>query len=326
MTHRPEPAVVAKHAGNRTDRRLSPEQQDALVKVGRSLCATGYEFVTVTPETHRRVNERAPCMAGTLRDVFGWNRLFSRSFLPADLFRTLEHANLLSEVRGHLVSRVRFSSLGHRLFAHSPHPTASERAVFFGPDTYRFASSIQRLRHFAVRTLDLGGGTGVGGILAKERSDSVVIADLNPLALDFARVNIELAGTPDIELVLSDGLRDVDGEFDLILANPPFMRDASKRLYRSGGGEFGEEVSVRFVREGMQRLAPGGTLLVYTGVAITNGTDPFRRAIEPLLHTRQCRVEYKELDPDIFGDELESTDIVGLERIAAVSLVVTTSC
>ena len=48
---------------------------DALAALGRSLQATGYRFVTVTPATHRRVNNRPEnAWARDLRGVFGWSR------------------------------------------------------------------------------------------------------------------------------------------------------------------------------------------------------------------------------------------------------------
>ncbi len=40
-------------------------------------------------------------------------------------------------------SRVRWSSLGDLLLVHSAWPTDSSDAVFFGPDSYRFAQLIE---------------------------------------------------------------------------------------------------------------------------------------------------------------------------------------
>src|SRR4051794_3427103 len=98
----------------------------ALVDLGRWLQARGYEFVTVTPETHRCVNARAEragqALAMSLRDVFGWSRPFDQELLPPDVLQLLASADALEHVGPRLRSRVRFSSLGARLFVHSAFP------------------------------------------------------------------------------------------------------------------------------------------------------------------------------------------------------------
>ena len=49
----------------------------ALLQLGRRLQADGYRFITPTPLTHQRVNQRDEGQsADSLRDVFGWSRPF----------------------------------------------------------------------------------------------------------------------------------------------------------------------------------------------------------------------------------------------------------
>ncbi|TNV62100.1 methyltransferase, partial [Corallococcus exiguus] len=150
----------------------------------------------------------------------------------------------------------------------------------------------------------------------------VVLADLNPLALEFSRVNARLNGSHGVQAVHSDLLRDVSGRFDLIMANPPYLADTDKRTYRDGGGTHGTELSVRIVREGVERLEPGGTLVLYTGAPVVDGEDLLRTALEPVWREAPlAEVRYEELDPDVFGEELEKTPYTGVERIALVALV-----
>jgi hypothetical protein len=103
------------------------------------------------------------------------------------------------------------------------------------------------------------------------------------------------------------------------------MRDAGGRLYRDGGGDFGEQLSVRIVREALPRLAAGGTLVVYTGAAIVDGRDRFLDSVLPDLRARSLQYAYEELDPDVFGEELEQPHYAGVDRIAAVGLRVCVS-
>src|SRR5205085_899752 len=101
-------------------------------------------FTTITPASHKRVNARAPAGAVTLQDIFGWSRAFAEAELPASLLINLAEAGALERSDGQLRSAVRFSTLGDQLFAHSAFPTEQGDAVFFGPDTYRFARALSQ--------------------------------------------------------------------------------------------------------------------------------------------------------------------------------------
>ena len=304
---------------------------DALILLGRWLQATGYRFTTVTPATHARVQARDGAGAArSLRDVFGWSRSFATGLLPAQAVGWLRDGGLLDE-RGDLPrSKVRFSTLHGQLYAHSAYPTLEPDAVFFGPDTCRFTALIkaelerQPLQSGA-RVLDIGCGAGPGGIAAALASKAVqpelLLADISSRALDFARANAELAGLPDTRFQQADLFAAIGGRFSLILANPPYLLDAGERLYRHGGGALGSGLSLRIVQEGLPRLAPGGRLVLYTGAPVIEGKDPFRHEVTPLLQQAGVTFSYRELDPDVFGEELDAPAYAQADRIAAVALV-----
>jgi hypothetical protein len=79
---------------------------------------------------------------------------------------------------------------------------------------------------------------------------------------------------------------------------------------------------LRILREGLPRLAPGGRLVLYTGSAIADGRDAFREEASRIVAESGCRCDYTEIDPDVFGEELETPTYQHVERIAAVSLTV----
>ena len=211
-------------------------------------------------------------------------------------------------------------------------PSASRDAdaVFFGPDTYRFAGLIEsELQREALpgdaRILDVGCGAGPGGMVAALASESarpaLVLADINPQALVHASANAALAGLGRVTVLQSDLYARAPGEFDLIVANPPYLVDASERTYRHGGGPLGGGLSERIVAQGLPRLAPGGRLVLYTGAAMLEGRDPLFDALQPVLAASGCSWRYRELDPDVFGEELDALAYQQAERIAAVALV-----
>jgi SAM-dependent methyltransferase len=311
------------------EEKLSPNDL-VLLQLGRRLLADGYRFTTPTPLTHQRVNQRdeGP-MADSLRDVFGWSRPFAPGLLSADEQRQLLDAQVIDNYEGHLKSRVRWSNLDDLLFVHSAFPTEAADAVFFGPDTYRFAQLIHAhlQQNFAPihRAIDIGCGAGVGAILiGRARREAQVLAlDINPAALRLTAINAALAEVANVEARASDLLQGVDGEFDLIVANPPYMADPAERAYRHGGGTLGAGLSLRIVEQALNRLAPGGSLLLYTGVAMVDGRDPFLDTVLPRLDEQRFGWTYRELDPDVFGEELLNPGYQRVDRIAVVALTVT---
>jgi SAM-dependent methyltransferase len=301
-----------------------------LLQLGRRLQADGYRFITPTPLTHQRVNQRDEGqVADCLRDVFGWSRPFEPGLLSADEQRQLQEAQVIDEFDGRLKSRVRWSSLDDLLFVHSGFPTDAADSVFFGPDTYRFAQLIHShlQQNFAPihRAVDIGCGAGVGAILiGRARREAQVLAvDINPAALRLTTINAALAEVANVEVSASDVLQGVDGEFDLIVANPPYMADPAGRAYRHGGGTLGAGLSLRIVEQALNRLTPGGSLLLYTGVAMVDGRDPFLDTVLPRLDEKRFGWTYRELDPDVFGEELLNPGYQRVDRIAVVALTVT---
>jgi len=54
---------------------------------------------------------------------------------------------------------------------------------------------------------------------------------------------------------------------------------------------------------------------------VVQGKDLLRTELEPLLRSRCAWHEYRELDPDVWGDELDTPAYADTDRIALVSLV-----
>jgi SAM-dependent methyltransferase len=320
--------LAATNVESISDEKAAPDHQ-TLTELGQYLHDSGYRFITPTPVTHQRVNDRqSNASAQTLEAIFGWNRPFAVGTLPAEQEHDLLASGII-EARGkQLISCVRWSTLNELLLLHSAFPTTQEDSVFFGPDTYRFAQSI--VQHLTRdtdpirRAVDIGCGTGAGALLiAKARPEAQVFAvDINPKALGFAQINAQLAGLANVQALHSNVLNDIDGQFDLIVANPPYMKDSRQRAYRHGGDSLGADLSVRIVRESVERLSMGGTLVLYTGIAIVDGQDPFIAAVREFLDASRFESTYRELDPDVFGEELLEPGYERVERIAAVELVV----
>ncbi len=302
----------------------------ALLDLGRALLAADYRFTTVTPATHSRVKARSGHVwANDLADIFGWSRPFHADALPADVLHLMHRAGIAQPHRDGWRSTLRASTLDGALYFHSAYPTNDSDAVFFGPDTYRFARALRtELAALAaagrpvLRVADVGAGAGPGAATVAQHypAAEVLALDINDAAMRLCGVNTTLAGLPNVTTSHSNLLTDVPGQFDLIVSNPPYLLDKSERSYRHGGGELGTGLALDLVRQAIVRLAPGGSLLLYTGVAMVGNQDPFLRAIAPLLADAGMQWTYEEIDPDVFGEELDTQAYAEADRIAAVWL------
>jgi len=299
---------------------------DALLALGQALQHAGYHFTTVTPATHRRVNGRpGNAWARDLRGVFGWSRPFREDTLPAGIVTLMRSAGVLVEREDGLRAAVRASTIGNRLYFHSAFPTHDNDSVFFGPDTYRYIAALHRAMETITpprRAVDIGAGSGAGAIEVAARFPQceAIAADINDGALILTDVNARLAGTTRVEARHSDLLKDLDGEFDLVLSNPPYILDPARLRYRHGGEMRGAGMSLQIVDAALDRLRAGGTLLLYTGIAIVDGRDEFLDTIRARLDAACASWTYEELDPDIFGGQLDCEGYEEVERIAAVWL------
>jgi hypothetical protein len=303
----------------------------ALLRLLEVLEQQHWDFVTPTPLTHARVlARRAGETARDLRDALGWSLPFRREDLPGDVVAMLESGGWLTRLGELWKSQVRVSRLRGLLFAHSAYPTTAQDAVFLGPDSYRFADFLTAElagRSWAGRVADVGGGAGVGAItVAATRGRSqVILSDVNPLAIRLSRINAAHAGAP-LETVEAADLVGLPADLDLILANPPYIGGDPDQTYQDGGDLLGARVSLDWAAAALEKLAPGGRFLLYTGSAILRGgRDRLREGLEALAEHAGARLSYRELDPDVFGEELEKPAYRQAERIAAVGAVLVRS-
>lgn len=308
----------------------TPDTDVALLNLLRELKCRGYHFVTVTPETHARILRRSPSReACDLRGVLGWSLPFRPHILEPTLHELLRTAGVLDEIGGgRMKSRVRVSSLGDELFLHSAYPTDADDAVFFGPDSYRFADLIGRaLRNdvpqAGAHLVDIGAGAGVGAIVAAKLCPAlqVTMTDVNPNALGLARINAQTAGV-GATYIETANLDSVTQPIDIALANPPYIMDDKARDYRDGGEMHGAQAAYDMAVAALARLAPGGRFVLYTGSAIVAGEDKLFKALGALAADRSCALDYREIDPDVFGEELENPAYADVERIALIACVI----
>ncbi len=313
---------------------VPPLGGSALLALLRYLHAERYHFVTVTPATHQRFLRRHEGRAARTReDVLGWSLPFVPGSIDPVMEKLLGEADMLDETpAGLLRSRIRVSSVHRRLFMHSAYPTDAQDAVFLGPDSYRFADLIDHELALSPlkpgdMAIDMGTGSGVGAVTVADLSPGarLFMTDINANALATASINAEAAGHAIVALP-GRNLGDFEGKADLAIANPPYVIDPARRAYRDGGSAHGGEISLEMSRAAVKALAPGGRFILYTGSAIVGGVDNLKTMLARLAEEEGCAMRYREIDPDVFGEELDLPHYHEVDRIAVVAAVMTALC
>jgi release factor glutamine methyltransferase len=152
------------------------------------------------------------------------------------------------------------------------------RALIPRPETEELAEWILSMpMGDELKVLDMGCGSGVLGLtLAAERpSWHVALADVSEDALALAKENVEALGIGNARLLRSDLFSSIEGEFDGIVANLPYvpeseraslsrevMHDPALALF---GGADGLDIIRRFIPEAFRRLKPDGWLVLEIG-------------------------------------------------------------
>jgi release factor glutamine methyltransferase len=147
------------------------------------------------------------------------------------------------------------------------------------PDTETLIDAALALMPQGARLLDLGTGTGAIAVtlLAERPRASAVATDISPEALEVARVNAVRHGvTGRLQLVQGSWFLPVQGVFDMILSNPPYIpatdiaglspdvRNFDPRLALLGGVD-GLDPYRAIASDAASHLAAGGYVLVEIG-------------------------------------------------------------
>jgi release factor glutamine methyltransferase len=131
------------------------------------------------------------------------------------------------------------------------------------------------------RMLDLGCGSGVGAVFCAPKVRELVAVDINSSAVRNTEENCRLNGLNNVAVKQSDMFSNVEGRFDLILANPPYI----EAEFENEDQQFATSVRylpTLFAQVG-QHLAEDGRLLIQFPIW-------FRGRIEKLASEQGLRV------------------------------------
>jgi release factor glutamine methyltransferase len=200
----------------------------------------------------------------------------------------LQHDRLLPEtelepIRGLIMRRAKREPLqyitGSVEFADIVLKT-DRRALIPRPETEQLVEILQQRNESPSTILDLGCGTGAIGLAlaAHFKESRVTLVDLSQDALSLATENVRANQLQErVQLLQSDWFQNVEGRYDWIVSNPPYLTeeewgsaDPEVREFepRSAlvGGDLGLDPYRILFSQGREYLNPGGFMALETGI------------------------------------------------------------
>ena len=156
-------------------------------------------------------------------------------------------------------------------------------------DSFLLEKWVKKYAKKGMRVLDVGCGSGILSVAAKENGATVLAVDVNPKAVRHTK-------GLGVNAVVSDLFSKVEGKFDLIIFNPPYLPDEelededSKRI--TTGGKEGFEILERFFSKVKTYLNPNGGILII----ISSLTKP--KEVEKII--KKESLNFKILDKEKF--------------------------
>jgi release factor glutamine methyltransferase len=198
---------------------------------------------------------------------------FERNLGETELatLRELARRRRQGEPLQHLLGTVEFC--GHIFLC-------DKRAMVPRPETEELVELLQSsIQHPVSSIADVGTGSGVIALsLAEKFPEAEIVAiDLSDEALALARKNAEQLGlSARIQFAKSNLLAEVDGVFDLVIANLPYISTQDRHLLSREvlhdpeialfAGAKGDELICALIEQAPPHLRPGGWLALELGI------------------------------------------------------------
>jgi release factor glutamine methyltransferase len=166
-----------------------------------------------------------------------------------------------------------------------------ERVLIPRPETELLAEEVIKISKVNTKVLDLCTGSGAIAISVKKETNAEVYAsDISQDALNLASENAKL-NDAQISFIQSDLFNSIDGEFDVIVSNPPYIKNEDipslqkevkdfEPILALDGGIDGLDFYREIAKNAKKHLKKGGTLLLEVGFNQANDVKLMLRDFE----------------------------------------------
>ena len=131
--------------------------------------------------------------------------------------------------------------------------------MIYEPSEDSFLLSKYVEKYASGKVLDIGSGSGI-------QAESALMKTKEVLAVDINKEVVKLLKKKNINAKYSDLFSNVNGKFDLIIFNPPYLpeekhEDSETKLVTTGG-KYGYEILERFFKDAKKFLNKNGKILI----------------------------------------------------------------
>ena len=173
---------------------------------------------------------------------------------------------------------------------------APENVYTPSDDTFLMLDAIAKISVGGKQVLDVGTGSGILGLFCASRGALVTVTDVDELALEHAQKAARVLGL-SFQTILSDMFSNVQGKFDLVTFNPPYLPSSTVEDRTVDGGRGGIALSKRFLGGLADYLKCDGTALLL--ISTLNDSGSLISEANPEF---QCEVLAKR---QLFFEELQ---------------------
>ena len=239
-----------------------------------------------------------------LYNCFFLNRISSKNdfitILGDELFAGfIQHEFIVERPEGYKCL-YRFVPVRDRIYVTSAFDRSLPHFTYLSYDSFVFKVLILKelvpLRG-SIFILDYCCGVGYVGLEIKNLQDSLLGIDVNPNAVWMSNLNASLHKHRNAEFICSEE-PPKDKFFDLIVCNPPFVflpSNGPKKMDSYGGGEYGLELTLRFLKRLCKLLKPNGQGFMITTSPVISGEDYLLKVLN-------------ERFPDLYGKYYDLCD------------------
>jgi release factor glutamine methyltransferase len=118
------------------------------------------------------------------------------------------------------------------------------------------------------KVLDMGTGNGIQAILAAAKSKNVTAVDVNPFAVECAKLNVESNKLSSrVKVLESDLFENVKGKFDIIIFDPLFRWSTPRDIWERSCADKDYNTIRGFFEKAGEHLNRNGRILLHFGTS-----------------------------------------------------------